>query len=85
MAATARASRVGAAPAADDRGVQLEQRVAELESMLTLTLKFATTLAVRTSSGPYSATFREIVVSELRLGQHHDVDKIERWLAGHGT
>jgi hypothetical protein len=88
MAATARATRNGTAPAGDDRIAALEQRVAELEATVTLTLRFAATLAVRLSAmraTGTSATFRELVVNELRAGQHSDVDRIENWLTEHGA
>ena len=68
-----------------DGASALEQRVAELESMLTLTARLAATLAVRVSKGQGSATFREIAVQELRLCQHRDVDRIESWLKEHGS
>jgi hypothetical protein len=88
MAATARATRNGTASSDGDRIAELQATVAELEAAVTMTLKFAATLAVRLSAmraTGTSATFREIVVNELRAGQHSDVDRIENWLTEHGA
>jgi hypothetical protein len=71
-------------PAAAAATGALEQRVAELESMLTLVARFAAHLAVHSTKGQTSATFRQIAVQELRIASNADVDRLESWLREHG-
>jgi hypothetical protein len=55
----------------------------DAEQLLTVLTGFVARLAVKASTGRDSASFRQIIMQELRLGSHADVDIIEAWLTSH--
>jgi hypothetical protein len=77
MAVTSRSRRQDAPPAPADR-------TAELEAMVTTLARLVARLAVRSAPpSQASATFRQILVVELRIAQDREVEAIERWLTEH--
>lgn len=70
-------------PAGADRAADLEARLADAEQMITLLMRVANRAIVRYSRGATSASYRQIVVGEMRLASHEEAAEIERWLTEH--
>jgi hypothetical protein len=75
MAVTTRSRRQDAPDTAD-----LEARLAKAEQMITLLLRILNRDVVQRSRGATSATYRQIMVNELRLATHEEVADLEAWL-----
>lgn len=78
MAVTTRRSN-GTAPDV----AELAERVAALEQMQTTTLRILSRWFVRSAPGSTSATFAQILVNELRMATHEEVQAFEAWLTAH--
>lgn len=62
---------------------ELAGRIAELERMQATTLKILSRWFVRSAPGLTSATFAQILVDELRVATHEEVQAFVAWLTAH--
>lgn len=81
MAVTTRGKRQDTPDA--DALAELAGRVEQLERIVTTWLRIEARDKVRLSVGHQPASFRVIVVNELRIATHEEAVAVEEWLTAH--